>query len=322
MAARPIADLCGVSVRGIKHVESGEKNQDALALAVEPIAGIAVAAVSDGHSGALHFRSDVGATIAVETAVEAFADLIPELTGAGFDQRERLATHGFASRLFGMWSQRVMAHLERHPIAAADRDRIAAAGPGALRLLHDHPSMAYGATLLAVASGPGYCVAVQLGDGEIVGDTPRGLQRLLPAQRQQGPGPVRTATIAALAHEDLRLRILENDDLPHRLMLCSDGFSEAFKSEAAFMAAAGELLSCAGPSTDVNREARLEAMLRQVSLHGSQDDVTVALVGDVSLSQPCDPLTFDAMLGNWMPNLLRTPGADRKRRFSWLRRSR
>ncbi|CAN5294486.1 PP2C family serine/threonine-protein phosphatase [soil metagenome] len=315
-----VADLCGVSVRGIKHVESGEKNQDALALAVEPLAGIAVAAVSDGHSGALHFRSDIGATIAVESAVEAFADLIPELTGAGFEQREQLATQGFAARFFGLWSQRVLTHLERNPVGTDDLNRVASIGPGALRQLRDHPSMAYGATLLTVAAGPGYCVAVQLGDGEIIGETAAGLVRLLPAQRQQGAGPTRTATIAALAHEDVRLRILENDELPLRMMLCSDGFSEAFKSEPAFFAAAADLMASAGPASNANREARLQTLLRQVSLHGSQDDVTVALVRDAVSMQAWDPVAFDAMLGHWTPNLLRTPGLARRGWLSWLRK--
>src|SRR5437762_3460246 len=62
--------ITGGSWRGISHVRSGLRNQDAIKYSLSPAGDAAVLAVADGHGSALSFRSDLGSRFAVETAVE------------------------------------------------------------------------------------------------------------------------------------------------------------------------------------------------------------------------------------------------------------
>ena len=70
LSIRPAARwaVAGASVRGALHVRDGLPNQDALLTWVsdDPAAPVAIVTVADGHGGARHFRSAIGARLAVE----------------------------------------------------------------------------------------------------------------------------------------------------------------------------------------------------------------------------------------------------------------
>ena len=57
----------GASVRGAYHQRDGLPNQDAMLL-LDGAAGRSLAVVADGHGGARHFRSAIGARLAVAAA--------------------------------------------------------------------------------------------------------------------------------------------------------------------------------------------------------------------------------------------------------------
>ncbi len=63
-------NVTGGTRRGMSHVQSDLKNQDAIRYLVSREAATVVLAVADGHGSDLCFRSDVGSRLAVETAVE------------------------------------------------------------------------------------------------------------------------------------------------------------------------------------------------------------------------------------------------------------
>src|SRR5580692_9645537 len=111
-----IAHAC---VRGSSHVRSGLPNQDAAQCTVMPGDGsapaIAVAAVSDGHGGVRHFRSQIGSSLAVSTAVEIVqkflsqsAGLAASLDADGLQELQRM--------LGDSWLAAVTADLESHPL--------------------------------------------------------------------------------------------------------------------------------------------------------------------------------------------------------------
>src|ERR1700687_1680941 len=68
----------GVSVRGAAHARASAPNQDALRWL--PMAGGLLCALSDGHGSARSFRSDLGALLAVQTALSAIPGILAEST--------------------------------------------------------------------------------------------------------------------------------------------------------------------------------------------------------------------------------------------------
>lgn len=71
-------------VRGSSHVRAGLPNQDSALCIVRAAApsgpAIAIAAVADGHGSARHFRSQIGSSLAVSTAVTVLQNFLARLS--------------------------------------------------------------------------------------------------------------------------------------------------------------------------------------------------------------------------------------------------
>lgn len=239
----------GVSVIGARHVREDKPCQDAIAWALR---GDALAmAVADGHGTAAH--GDVGARLAVQTAVEgllAFADQVstPDVFEIG-----RLAGDPLRQHLVRAWRERVREH-----------------GP-------ESDAREYGSTLLFALATPRVLVIGQLGDGDVLLECGSGTaERPLPDDAACF-GDTTTSLCLPEAWLALRVRALP----PPKegvLLLATDGYGNSYPTTTAFDQIAPDYLALlrehgAGAVSDL-----LPEFLSQVTVGGSGDDITLGLI--------------------------------------------
>jgi len=245
---------------GSVHVRDGRPIQDAVKTWREGDA--AVVAVADGHGHHDHFRSDVGAQVAVEAAVDALVGALPELTDSAAAHQ---AVPGVAARAVTAWTAGVHRHVETHPFeGGTPRD----------------PLRPYGATLLAMAAVGDTLAMFQIGDGDtVVVDGSGRASRPLPEDPDQDgvstaslcqPDPLTSLRAAAL---DVR----QGDVV--LAFQCTDGFGASRVDRAGWWRQTGEELVRFGRERGLGWVAeQLPGWLEEPAQVGG-DDTTLALIG-------------------------------------------
>lgn len=247
----------GASVRGPAHIRGGKPNQDSIAWLPQGGTGSRiVAAVSDGHGAAPHFRSDVGSAFAVEAASEVLAW---DLDDSESDEFEG----GLVGEIARSWRAKVAAHLAAEPIEA---------GNGGAYI-------PYGATLLAAGATEEQLIALQIGDGDLLIGYPDGrIER--PLASDEGLIGEQTYSLC-LGDAEQRFRLAffwrsEDKPLPDFLMLSTDGVSKSFRDDNLFTAAITSLRGLAFENWERTLSA-LPGWLNDVTTQGSGDDSTLCL---------------------------------------------
>ncbi|WP_134738347.1 protein phosphatase 2C domain-containing protein [Nocardioides sp. 503] len=193
---------------GSVHVREDLPLQDAHEVRVDEHSAVAV--VADGHGHHVHFRSDVGARLAVRIAADLLADAAPHLTAV----RGEEVLAGVGAALVERWTAEVLEHLRDHPVEPA------VAARGAL--------LPYGTTIVAMVATDDLLGVLQVGDGDavVVGADGRAARPL-----PEDPALDGTRT-TSLCQEDpldaLRVAVVDTgaDDVA-LAYVCTDGFSAA-----------------------------------------------------------------------------------------------
>jgi serine/threonine protein phosphatase PrpC len=249
--------VCGASVRGSTHVRNGAPNQDALLFRSNTSAQAAIAAVADGHGAAAHFRSGLGAELAVAAA--------GALLEANIDDAD---AGELAGAVLARWRADVRTHMSAHPYTDAERS------------LADYPPLSpYGATLIAAGVNAGVLALLQIGDGDLILGYPDGrLEQPLPA----GPQLHGEQTFSLCLEDAQRwfqsAVLWRSDDRawPDFVFMATDGVSKSFKDERAFKAEVSRLRDLA-LSDWTNLVGQAPQWLSTVSNTGSGDDATMCI---------------------------------------------
>jgi len=182
-----------VSAKGISHEKRGLPCQDAslgqtvpdagglsasLGQTVADAGGLSVIAIADGHGSSRCFRSDIGARIAVEAALDgiinanfeaAYTNLTEDLT-----QNEAIikkALGDLSDGIVSTWSSKVSEHESDNPLAEDQRIESLDA-KYRMYYVDDterrYIGRAYGTTLIAAAAAESYWLGIQIGDGKCV----------------------------------------------------------------------------------------------------------------------------------------------------------
>ncbi len=213
----PVWSVASGTTIGSVHVRDGLPLQDAVLTWRDPAHGQAVIAVADGHGHRLHFRSDVGASLAVACAVDEVRKVLPRIAVADSEAAHELVRQAGAA-LVRSWTEQVRLHLSANPYSPADDDLGASLDP----------MRAYGSTILVAAAVGETLVFAQIGDGDTVLVTSDGTA-LRPLPEDPDLDGLRTTSLCQRDPLDaLRVAVVDASGGRGSLVyLCSDGFGRA-----------------------------------------------------------------------------------------------
>ena len=250
---------------GSSHGQDGP-NQDAVRIAlteggVEPTW---VVAVSDGHGGLRYVRSQVGAQLAVEVAIQLLGERLA--TETSYDTQLLRST---APALVDRWRAAVLAHLAEHPFTTEEES--IAGGP-----LYGNPLVAYGATLLvALVSDAGVRLA-QIGDGDALVRSHGFAVRPVPGDARLIANSTTSLCLDSAPH-DFRFAELPDTADADLVLLASDGYGNSFAAQDWWHTLVGDVAWYVDVHGFDAFSSRLPEWLAESALVGG-DDVTAAVL--------------------------------------------
>ncbi|MEY9876125.1 hypothetical protein ABH931_005635 [Streptacidiphilus sp. MAP12-33] len=201
--------------RGAVHAARGAVAQDA-ARGARGVDGCTVVAVADGHGHASHFRSDVGAVLAVDAACSQGLRRLPDLLRADAERPQRAVRQVFVPLLVEHWRAAVAGHLAQQPYERPVEE----------------PLIPYGSTLLMAAACPPWLLCLQIGDGDLLVVRPDGTSFAPVPPDAALDGRRTTSLCQADAAASIRLAVvdLRREDVALAL-LATDGYGNAQRED-------------------------------------------------------------------------------------------
>lgn len=268
------------SIVGDLHIKKSLPNQDAIGF--YKMAGDSpafVMAVSDGHGSDKCPRSNIGSSLAVNTAIKVFIDFWSLMQSRLYNMEvgerrtamanvERHIRKDLTKQLVDHWGAAVEGHSASTPFKP-ERERTQ-------RLL------AYGATLTVVFVCDYFTTCMRLGDCEvlIVGDD-SSVNRVTPRDKQQIGEETDSLCMPDSYNRFHVLFRSSFDNIQGRgnlFLVCSDGYEKAFENNAGFEKSALDFSNLvANRKGRETIEMELEHWLREYSCF-SGDDVSVGLL--------------------------------------------
>jgi len=235
-----------------------------------------VVAVADGHGSSVHFRSDVGSSLAVAVALSLGQGLLASLPARG-----HLLAHpadDLAAGIAAAWDRATVADLTRRPFSVRELEALEAAhGPRGSQAIASNPLLAYGTTLILAIVAGGEALLLQIGDGDVLAVTPAMVTRPVPEDPRLFGGET-TSLCLPDANLDFRLgRVRAADGERALLVLATDGFKNAYVDDEGFFSAGPPILACAERGGLEAVEQNLGLWLTEAGLR-SGDDVSAAVV--------------------------------------------
>jgi serine/threonine protein phosphatase PrpC len=307
--------IIGESVRGASHERANLPNQDAIQWLPERGDALPlILCVSDGHGSAKYFRSDAGARLAVDTAVEVIREFLNGQAGINnLSIIKRTAEEKLTQALAHRWREAVSSDIAARAFTQDEMNLLK--GKGAKQssssseskdntlLAEDSTTfghLAYGATLLCSVVTANYILYLQLGDGDILTVSEEGEVTKPMAGDERLFANETTSLCSRDAWRDFRVgfQVIAGEP-PALILLSTDGYANSFRNEAGFLKVGSDLLEMIRADGLESVSGNLETWLAEASQAGSGDDITLGLicctamltkVENQSQSAPPDPL--------------------------------
>lgn len=284
------------SVRGTSHEIADQPNQDALfvepAQAWQPQTTPFTIAIADGHGGFPHFRSEHGSRFAVKSACRVLLEYVKsgQSTAASKDSVQHLKR-----MIVGEWLKDVNAHVANSPFSPAELNALRGKSSSEFATgVEEHPEIAYGSTLIALAVTEASVVVVQLGDGDVLACLADGsIKRLFPeTAHAENDSWVETDSLAnPEAWKDIYVSVINTEQHDFSLILLStDGLRKGYASELGFHQVIPDLVKAFREEGFTELDVSLPRLLRVASREGGGDDVTaVFAIKALSIRSPWTP---------------------------------
>ncbi len=264
-----IRSVFGESVQGASHIRSGRECQDSLKK-VEMDENTVILAVADGHGSSSSPYSKTGSYVAVNVFCKILGDYLETYEG----QPELLLTFlkregdtKVAQAIDAEWKRRILkihARCKREVILDAKNNK----DKGAIYKM-------YGSTLLGLVITKEFLFAFQIGDGDIIKVSDKGVQNIIEADKILG-----TET-HSLSRQDAWKKAVtfvkregENICLPVLYMLCTDGMANSFKNDAEFQKTCHDYFTLLNEHGAKAVSDNLKTWLSETSELGCGDDIT------------------------------------------------
>lgn len=268
------------SVRGVSHASKELPNQDYADYWRDNERGLPLLlALADGHGSAKSPRSDVGARLAVETAIACARELLGPVK-RDLSAIKHAWENELPRELERRWKQAVEEHLASQPLLVADvAPPEQQPGTALRRLVEEAPLVAYGATVLLIALDEAFYACLQLGDGDIVAVDDEGrVSRPMEADARLLANET-TSLCGPQAWQDVRTHFQAIAGRPPALLLAAtDGYANAFENTDGFLAVGPDLLELLAEEGEEAVRRALPGWLEEASREGSGDDVTLGII--------------------------------------------
>ena len=267
--------IIGESVQGASHIRKGLPNQDSMLW--EPKDSVsdeyAILAVSDGHSGARSFRSDLGSKKAVESATTVFTKAYRVYKKHGLEKAKEYLEKVAAKRILSDWTARIYDDLIDNPIKKEEIEKlIEKKDKSAAYAVYKNNKVVYGATLLASLITEEFIFYLRLGDGDIVvlNENP---ENIFKNDEKLGDETLSLCLSSALQNFEVSFQKIK-DEPPIIVMLSTDGLSNSYSKQEGFF----QIIEDISEQMQESGPAKLEKLdndLNHASQNGSGDDITL-----------------------------------------------
>jgi serine/threonine protein phosphatase PrpC len=278
------------SVKGALHSRTGYLNQDSIRWKQSHISNTIVMSVADGHGSDIYFRSQVGSQIAVKAAVETLFELFHNqpIENNNVSQVKDIIRYSIPRLLVHNWIDRVLYHVQKHPFSNNEIDLILKKkGPLILEKIIKNPKIAYGSTLLTAVITKNYLIFFQLGDGNIlIVDNDKNVRCMFSNKNSKSDDK---SSIESIIHTEslcmddswleFKTGIFDFHALkPKLILLSTDGYCNSFNNESGFLKIGLDYLALLEEFGYSYLSENLYDILRQTSLEGSGDDITLGII--------------------------------------------
>ena len=290
-------DSFHISVIGARHIQEGLPCQDYAASICE--GDVAVAIACDGHGADMFFRSDIGAKLAAQAALEGIKDFMSKvdrssLIGkpyAAFNLSEGTEKNGAVPEMVqrfrplfvaihGSWVKKVSQHISANPFTEEELRRV----PEVYLPYYDNVAVAasaYGTTLIAYAQCKDFWLAFQIGDGKMIVFQDDNCCLPIPDDAQCRDN-LTTSLCDPHAVDEFRFCVDGSGAFPSAVFVCTDGMEKCFLSEESL----GEYLYKMSRVLELGSKdvliGQMEDLLPKFSKITSGDDISIACVYNLS----------------------------------------
>jgi len=275
--------VIGGSIQGSAHIRECKPKQDQICWWPEPGEGLPlVLVVADGHGGESHFRSHIGASFAVKTAIDVLVKFAERTKNeADLKLAKQRAEQELPKVIYNGWQIAIADELCTNPLTQEELALVEKLR-GAARRRHVtlHPVLAYGTTLLSVLITDKYILYLQLGDGDIlvVDEKDEVRKAISPNEELLGDEVFSLSLSNAWKDFSVSFESLARDDLPALILMSTDGYHNSFVDEDAFLRVGIDYHRMIREKGIDAVAAQLEGWLSTTSARGSGDDISLGLV--------------------------------------------
>ncbi len=285
--------VVGASVQGAQHKLLSTPNQDALGrYPAEGESGTLAVALADGHGYPKGVRAGIGATLAVQSALDISKEDMMYISN--YHDAEVFLSK-LAGELPALWKERVLSDLSSSPLEKQDLERLVGIyGHTVLNELNRRPEIIYGTTVMLALCTPDYVMLAQLGDGNILIVDAHG-SISSPIQDDTGLVANQTWSLSSpdtSSHFRVALLPVTNNKsnanhhrtqlAPELIMMATDGYANSYVDYAGFELVGMDVLKLLRHYGIHAIQSQLPGWLESTSEYGSGDDITAAFIVQMS----------------------------------------
>ena len=264
--------LYGISVRGASHIRKGTECQDSCRF--ENLSdSAAVIAAADGHGSSGCPFSSIGAKIAVDVFCSSMKEILASFEGNSYMLRSYLSREGnirIPESIEAEWKRCVMLdHIRnRREPSVSETDTVGTKNVYKL----------YGTTLLGLLITAEFVFAFQIGDGDIVLVSRKGVQYAVESEKILGVETYSLSSENAWKKSAVSIFPAPSADaLPYMYIMSTDGMANSHKSQRDFEKTCTDYYEIAAKYGFGMVSSGLEGWLSETSRLGCGDDITLVM---------------------------------------------
>ena len=256
---------------GASHIKNGKECQDRIRYIKDKKFSAVV--VCDGHGGDKHFRSAIGAEIAISVFEKSISEFAEKYHSLLKRSRAETVLKNFEKHLIFSWREAVEEHFNFNPFTD---DELASFDDFTVEELKTNPHITYGSTFLSCFVIKDEVFTVQLGDGEIrliIGDE----QVVSPMPEDENLiFGMTTSLCNDNAIKYVRDCISKVGDIS-ACVLSTDGVRNSFDTNEHFNNFCKTMITALDNDGEETFEKDIQSFLSDLTQNGSGDDVSIGV---------------------------------------------